>query len=125
MIVFDHDQDTDWEFHWDFQAANKYNLVTVLFCYTEDFKIFIFISLDWLQEPGFPILVWFCPESELEQNEIFFWWDETESDFIFMKWDRTEFFFMRWDETEDESSFNEMKSSFHETKCLILILWSV
>ena len=68
--------------------------------------------VDWLQESEFPILVQFCPGSESEWDEIFFWWDETESDFIFMKWNRIEFFFVKWDKTEDESNFNEIKSNF-------------
>ena len=34
----------NWEFHQDFQAANKCSLIIVFFNYIEDFKIFIFTS---------------------------------------------------------------------------------
>ena len=70
------------------------------------------IQIDWLQESEFLILIQFCFRSESEQNKIFFWWDETESDFIFMKWDRIRFFFSKMRQNQILFLWNETESDF-------------
>ena len=76
----------------------------------------IFFSVKWDK-----IKFLFC---EMRQNQIFILWDETESNSHFVRWNEIEFFFMRWDKMRDESSSYEMRSNFHVTGCLILVLQS-
>ena len=67
----------------------------------------------------------FC---EMRQNQIFFWWDETESDLFSVRWDRIRFIFheMRqnwililWNETESDSflmKWNRIRFLFDEMR---------
>ena len=64
----------------------------------------------------------------MRQNQILFSWDETEPDFIFMKWDKTGNFFVKWDRTGfvfSEMKQNQILFSWDETESdFIFIKWN-